>query len=74
MSLTDQPKPAERVQVRPDGADILVRCAGCAGEERLAADPVAQFLDEVQVFVHAHAGCDVQVAVRLPRPRPGTGS
>lgn len=71
MSRQDQPKPPDRVVVLPDGDDeVLVRCAGCAGQERLAAEPVARFLDEVQAFVHAHSGCDVDLAVRLPNQRP----
>jgi len=69
MSSHDQPKPADRVVVLPHGDDVVVRCAGCARQERLSAEPVARFLDEVQAFVHAHAGCDVAVAVRMPSQR-----
>jgi hypothetical protein len=69
MSRVDQPKPADRVVVLPSGDDVLVRCAGCAEQERVSAEPVARFLAEVQAFVHAHSGCDVDTAVRAPRQR-----
>ena len=73
MTLSDQPRPVDRVVVLPEGPDVVVRCAGCAHEARLPADPVATFLDEVQDFVHAHSACDVRAVVRVPKPRASAG-